>query len=290
MIMEFFLPDKIISGSNALESLPDYIKGFGKKALIVTGKTVSTLPCFILLTETLVRAQIEYEIFNDITGEPDDIMINAGVDCFKKSECDFLIAIGGGSPIDAMKAIATLYCSGGKISDYMGKEITGNLPKMVAIPTTAGTGSEVTQFTVITDTATQVKMLLKGRCLVPNLAVVDGINTVSSPKSVTASTALDALTHAVESYTSRKAQPLTDDLSLSAVRRIFRWLPVAYSDGMNLQARNELSIAALEAGISINNASVTGGSDRRRQNRQAVCSSELRYPPRPYDGCKGEIF
>ena len=124
MIMEFFLPDKIISGSNALESLPDYIKGFGKKALIVTGKTVSTLPCFILLTETLVRAQIEYEIFNDITGEPDDIMINAGVDCFKKSECDFLIAIGGGSPIDAMKAIATLYCSGGKISDYMGKEIT----------------------------------------------------------------------------------------------------------------------------------------------------------------------
>ena len=257
MIMEFFLPDKIISGSNALESLPDYIKGFGKKALIVTGKTVSTLPCFILLTETLARAQIEYEIFNDITGEPDDIMINAGVDRFKKSECDFLIAIGGGSPIDAMKAIATLYCNGGKISDYMGKEITGNLPKMVAIPTTAGTGSEVTQFTVITDTATQVKMLLKGRCLVPNLAVVDGINTVSSPKSVTASTALDALTHAVESYTSRKAQPLTDDLSLSAVRRIFRWLPVAYSDGMNLQARNELSIAALEAGISINNASVT---------------------------------
>ena len=100
-------------------------------------------------------------------------------------------------------------------------------------------------------------MLLKGAVLVPELAVIDPVFTISSPKSVTASTGLDALTHAVESYTSRKAQPLTDTVSLDAVKRIFRYLPVAYKDGNNMEARTQMSIAALEAGMAINNASVT---------------------------------
>ncbi|MGI5872844.1 MAG: iron-containing alcohol dehydrogenase [Bacillota bacterium] len=257
MSKTFLTASQILTGENAVAAAAEILCTFGEKAFIVTGRTVSTLPCFLNLTKTLTEAQIGYEIFQDILGEPDDRMIHAGAERFKASGCDFLIAMGGGSPLDAMKAIAVISCCGGEIADYMGKEIQGNLPKMVAIPTTAGTGSEVTQFTIITDTATKVKMLLKGRCLVPDLAIVDGANTVSSPKRGTAATALDALTHAVESYTSQKAQMLTDGLSLSAIRRIFRWLPVAYNDGTNLQARSELSIAALEAGMSINNASVT---------------------------------
>ena len=128
---------------------------------------------------------------------------------------------------------------------------------MVAIPTTAGTGSEATQFTVITDTRSNTKMLLKGKVLVPDLAVIDPTLCISSPKSITAFTGLDALTHAVESYTSRRAQPLTDGISLSAVKRIFKYLVRAYNDGNDLKARTEMSIAALEAGIAINNASVT---------------------------------
>lgn len=257
MAREFFLPNRILSGANALEALPDAVDGFGQKALIVTGNTVRTLEGFQRLTNLLSQRGIAYEVFSGITGEPDDRMIQSGVETYRENHCDFLIAMGGGSPLDSMKAIAVWATTGRNICDYFGKVIAEPLPKMVAIPTTAGTGSEATQFTVITDTKTQVKMLLKGRCLMPDLAVIDPSLGVSSPKTVTAFTGLDALTHAVESYTSRLAQPLTDGISASAVKRIFQYLVRAYENGKDLEARGELSIAALEAGIAINNASVT---------------------------------
>ena len=254
---EFFMPRRIITGKDALESLPEHIAGFGKKALIVTGRTVCKLEGFARLLELLSGCGIEYTVFTEITGEPDDRMIKAGVEVYNANNCDFIIAMGGGSPLDSMKAIAVWVATGTNVCDFYGKNIAAKLPKMVAIPTTAGTGSEATQFTVITDTRSGVKMLLKGQALMPDLAVVDPSLGVSSPKSITAYTGLDALTHAVESYTSRRAQPLTDSLSLAAVKRIFKYLVRAYNDGGDLEARGEMSIAALEAGISINNASVT---------------------------------
>lgn len=127
----------------------------------------------------------------------------------------------------------------------------------IAIPTTAGTGSEVTQFTIITDTETDTKMLLKGRVLMPDMAVIVPELSVSTPKKITASTGLDALTHAIEAYTSKKAQPLSDTMALSAVKRIFQYLPAAYADGGDIEARNQMALAALEAGMAFNNASVT---------------------------------
>ena len=159
--------------------------------------------------------------------------------------------------MDSMKAIGALITNPGKIADYMGKEITNPLPPMVAIPTTAGTGSEATQFTIITDTKTSIKMLLKGMVLIPDVAIVDASFTVSSPKSVTNATGLDALTHAVEGYTSKKASPLTDVFAMDAVKRIFKYLPRAYADGEDMEAREEMILAALEAGVVINNSSVT---------------------------------
>ena len=145
----------------------------------------------------------------------------------------------------------------GKISDFMGKVIETPMPPMAAIPTTAGTGSEATQFTIITDTEKDVKMLLKGKCLMPGLAIIDPQFTMTAPPKITASTGLDALCHAVEAYTSRKAQAMSDTFALSAVKRIFRYLPTAFHDGSNEEARVEMSVAALEAGIAFNNASVT---------------------------------
>ncbi len=257
MSREFLMPPKIVTGKNAIEDAMKYIVQMGKKPLIVTGRVVATLEAFSLLTQRLSENGLEYEIFKGITGEPTDVMINEGLTVYREKKCDFLIGIGGGSPIDVIKAIAALYACGGKLSDYAGKEITGEFPPMAAIPTTAGTGSEATRFTVITDAATDVKMLLKGAALIPDLAVVDYENTKSSPKSITASTGLDALTHAVEAYTSKAAQPLTDGLAISAVKRIFRYLPIAYENGDDDIARSELAIAALEAGICINNSSVT---------------------------------
>lgn len=257
MAREFIVPGKIISGSGALEAAESALKAFGKKALIVTDKVMIDLGNCAKVEAALKNEGIYYVIYSDITGEPTDVMIDGGVKVYKENGCDFIVALGGGSPIDSMKAIASLIENGGSISDYMGKVIDVPVPPMVAIPTTAGTGSEATQFTIITDTKKDIKMLLKGAVLMPTLAIIDPQFTMTAPPKITAATGLDALCHAVEAYTSRKAQTLSDTFAVSAVKRIFKFLPVAFKDGKNEEARVEMSVAALEAGIAFNNASVT---------------------------------
>ncbi|SHI12320.1 Alcohol dehydrogenase, class IV [Sporobacter termitidis DSM 10068] len=257
MAYHFTLPGRTVIGENALESCEPYIRGFGKKAFIVTGKIVTKTGLLKVLTGRLDAWGIAWAAFNDITGEPTDKMISAGVRAYREAGCDFIAAIGGGSPLDSAKAIGAMTVLDGKISDYMGREISGGFPPLVLIPTTAGTGSEATKFTIITDTENDVKMLLKGDALLPDLAVIDPTLTVSSPRDITAATGMDALTHAVESYTSRRANTLTDMYALDAIKRIFSWLVKAYEDGSDKRAREEMAIAAYEAGVCINNASVT---------------------------------
>lgn len=257
MASKFIMPGQIISGADALNESKAVLQTFGKKALVVSGKVMSRIGNVKLITDLLDDLSIEWVVYDDITAEPDDVMIDKGVEVYKENGCDFLIAIGGGSPMDAMKAIGALITNPGRISDYMGKEITNPLPPMAAVPTTAGTGSEATQFTIITDTRTNIKMLLKGTVLMPDLAIVDASFTISAPQSVTSATGLDALTHAVEAYTSVKSQPLTEGLAMDAVKRIFAYLPRAYENGNDVKAREELALASLQAGMAFNNASVT---------------------------------
>lgn len=253
----FAIPSHVIVGKNALGESKTYIKAYGKRALIVTGKHVGKSPMMEQLKKALEESEIAYYIFDGITGEPTDKMIEQGLSLYMKSGCQFCIGIGGGSPLDSAKAIAAMTVNKGKIADYNGKEITGVVPPIVAIPTTSGTGSEATKFTIVTDQEKDIKMLLKGDCLVPDLAIVDSDFTMDMPKSVTAATGLDALTHAVEAYTSKKAFALTDIYAISAVKRIMKYLPDAYNNGYDAKAREEMSLAALEAGICINNSSVT---------------------------------
>ncbi|HCT64721.1 MAG TPA: alcohol dehydrogenase [Lachnospiraceae bacterium] len=257
MAYKFILPVQTLMGPKAFAESEAAVKSLGAKAFVVTGKIVTKTGMVKTLTDYLDSWNIKYEIFNDIIGEPTNKMIEAGVKLYKETECDFIIGIGGGSPLDSAKAIAAMSVLEGKISDYMGCEITGDLPPMVLIPTTAGTGSEATKFTVITDEEKQVKMLLKGDVLLPRVAIVDSTFTKTSPQSTTAATGMDALTHAVECYTSRKGNTLTDMYALSAIKRIFKYLPKAYADGNDEKAREEMSTAAFEAGVCINNASVT---------------------------------
>ncbi|WP_408608140.1 iron-containing alcohol dehydrogenase [Anaerosacchariphilus polymeriproducens] len=251
------MPKKVVTGENALKDAEQFFKSYGKKALIVTDSVMVQLGNCAKVEEALNNQGVSYVVYAEINGEPTDIMIEKGLELYKNEECDFLISVGGGSPIDSMKAIAALVTSGGKISDYMGKVIEKETPPTVAIPTTAGTGSEATQFTIITDTKKDIKMLLKGPVLMPSLAINDPQFTMTAPDFITAATGLDALTHAVEAYTSRKAQPLSDVFAVSAVKRIFKYLPIAYKEGTNAEAREQMAIAALEAGIAFNNASVT---------------------------------
>lgn len=253
----FVIPNHTIVGTNVLGEAAPLLKKMGNKAFIVTGRHVAVSDMMKQLTALLDENGIGCVIFDGITGEPTDTMIENGVEMLKSSGCDFIIGIGGGSPLDSAKAIAAMAVNEGSISDYNGKEITGEILPLAAIPTTAGTGSEATKFTVITDSEKGIKMLLKGDVLVPKLAIVDSSFTVGAPKSVTSATGLDALTHAVEAYTSRKAFSMTDTLAVSAVKRIMKYLPIAYKEPDNSLAREQMSIAALEAGICINNSSVT---------------------------------
>lgn len=253
----FVIPSHVLVGRDAVLESKSLLKEYGKKAFIVTGKHVGKSPMIEKLKDILDSLEIRYDVFDGITGEPTDKMVEEGVTLYQKAGCDFFIGIGGGSPLDAAKAIAFMTVSKGKISDYNGIEVNATVPPIVAIPTTAGTGSEATKFTIITDQEKDIKMLLKGDCLVPTLAVVDTSFSMDMPKDVTASTGLDALTHAVEAYTSKKAFSLTDSYAISSVKRIMKYLPIAYEDGRNAKAREELAIAALEAGICINNSSVT---------------------------------
>lgn len=253
----FVIPNHTVVGTNVLGEAAPLLKKMGNKAFIVTGRHVAVSDMMKQLTALLDENGIGCVIFDGITGEPTDTMIEKGVEMLKSSGCDFIIGIGGGSPLDSAKAIAAMAVNEGSIADYNGKEITGEILPLAAIPTTAGTGSEATKFTVITDSEKGIKMLLKGDVLVPKLAIVDSSFTVGAPKSVTSATGLDALTHVVEAYTSRKAFSMTDTLAVSAVKRIMKYLPIAYREPDNSLAREQMSIAALEAGICINNSSVT---------------------------------
>lgn len=256
MAFEFAVPKKVFMGEGALALAKESLKKFGTHAFIVSGKIITKSGLVDRLTCVLDEIGIKWTIFNDITNEPTDEMIEAGVKAYKAAGCDFGIGIGGGSPLDSVKAILAMTVEKGKIADYNGKVLEGKYPPIVAIPTTSGTGSETTKFTVITDTKSGIKMLLKGNIL-PDMAIVDPEFSMSTPKGITAATGMDAFTHAVEAYTSKKASALTDTYAISAVKRIFKYLPIAYNDGNNKEAREQMSIAAFEAGVCINNSSVT---------------------------------
>lgn len=253
----FFIPEYIITGEDALKMSTEYMKSFGKKALIVTDNMMVQLGNVKRLSDALDEIGVSYIIYSGINCEPTHSMIDEGVEIFKKEECDFLIGIGGGSPLDSMKAIGAVVTNGGSICDYMGKKIECKLPPTVAIPTTAGTGSEATKVSIITNTNTGVKMLLSDPKLMADLAVVDPIFSITVPPGVTAATGVDALTHAIEAYTSLKAFSMSDIYAKSAVKRIFENIYEVYTNGTNEKARREMAIAALEAGIAFSNASVT---------------------------------
>lgn len=291
MSCQFIMPKQIFYGEGALEQAASALTACGSRALIVTDPMMVKLGNVEIVTRILEQSGIGYAVYDGVTGEPTDRMIEAGREVWEKEQCDFLIAVGGGSPIDTMKAIGVVAVNGGSINDWYGKEIKSALPPMIAVPTTSGTGSEATQFTIITNTEADIKMLLKGKNLIPDIAVDDPRFTMTAPAQVTAATGLDALCHAAEAYTSRKAQPMTDTLAVSAVKRIFRYLPVCYAAAVEAaqagslesekaavqagcpeaevqadgperkisaaEARMQMSLAALEAGIAFNNASVT---------------------------------
>ena len=251
------IPGTTYIGENALADASADISALGKHALIVSGNSMKRAGNLETLTSMLQENGVSSTVFSGITGEPTDIMVQNGAALYRKCGADFIIGFGGGSQLDAAKAVGILASNPGTISDCCSKPIPASRPPLVAIPTTSGTVSEATDVTIITDTANDVKMLIKNRLLMPDIAVVDALYSMDAPKSVTAATGLDALTHAIEAYTSVKSFSESDIFALSAVKRIFSFLPSAVADGTDKTARTQMAIAAYEAGISFCNSSVT---------------------------------
>lgn len=252
------LPRATRIGGGAVQSLPAILKELGiQRPLIVTGPNLGRSPILRAVLDPLEEANIEVGVFKDTVSDPTDSVVEAGTRALLEGKHDGMIGFGGGSPIDTAKGIAILAANGGKISDY---KVPNPIPKaglpIVAIPTTAGTGSEVTRFTVVVDTTTDEKMLIAGASLVPQAAIVDFELTMTLPKRLTADTGIDALVHAVEAYVSKKRNPVASMYALDAMARLSANLHIAYNEPNNREARAEMMLGATHAGIAFSTSSV----------------------------------
>ncbi|GHH98957.1 iron-containing alcohol dehydrogenase [Neobacillus kokaensis] len=254
----FRMPKSIFYGRNAFENVGKEAASRGKKALIVSDKIMDSLGYVENCRNLLQNRGVESAVYLGVKSEPTDIYVAEALNLFKAENCDLVISLGGGSCIDTAKSIAVVATNGGYVGDYMGEKKIAHIPPIphISIPTTAGTGSEATDATVITNTSNDVKMMIKQPAFMPDVAIVDPLLTISSPKSVTSATGVDALSHAIEAYLSRKAHPMSDTLALSAMKLIVNNLLTAYNDGENIDAREAMSLGSLQAGMAFSNASV----------------------------------
>ncbi|ARP43006.1 iron-containing alcohol dehydrogenase [Geobacillus thermodenitrificans] len=256
---ELLVPNRVIYGRDTFREVGRQAKALGTKALIVSDSVMENIGLVARCEQYLREAGLPLATYTRVDTEPTDVHVKEALDVCRSEQCDVIVAIGGGSSIDAAKAVAVMMTNEGTISDYVGnaKMFTKKPVPLIAIPTTAGTGSEVTKVTVIIDTKTDVKMMISQPALLPAVAIVDPLLTVSCPPSVTAATGVDALCHSIEAYISRRAHPVTDVLALSAIEAIIGHLRRAYENGQDIEAREKMAIAAMKAGMAFSNASVT---------------------------------
>ncbi len=256
--MNFASPRLLLAGAGVVRQIADVLAKFGlSHPLVVTDPFMVSSGHVRHCLDSLAAAGIAVSVFSETVADPTDTVIEAGVAELRKGTFDCLIGFGGGSPIDTAKAMAILAAGGGKMRDYKAPFAAdkGALP-VIAIPTTAGTGSECTRFTVITDTEQDEKMLIAGLGALPLAALVDYELTYSVPPRTTADTGVDSLTHALEAYVSRRANPISDALALSAMGLIGANIRIVYTEPRNAAAREAMMLAATEAGLAFSNSSV----------------------------------
>ncbi|OGQ57482.1 MAG: alcohol dehydrogenase [Deltaproteobacteria bacterium RIFCSPLOWO2_02_FULL_53_8] len=258
MSVPVILPRIMEVGADASERLPEVLGALGcNHPLIVTDKMMVKLGQAQRLQSILEAKGISCEIFDDTVPEPTAASIQNGVTRIREGDFDAIVALGGGSPIDSAKAMAILARHGGVIRDYrFPRQVNEAGLPLIAIPTTAGTGSEVTRVTIITDETTDEKLLCAGIGFMPMAALIDYKLTLSLPARTTADTGIDAVTHAIEAYVSRKANPYSDSQALAALTYLGPNLRRACRDGQDENAREAMMIGATLAGIAFSSASV----------------------------------
>jgi alcohol dehydrogenase class IV len=256
MVQSFTLDNKIIFGIEALRELPTEGKQFGGKVLLVTGRNSAGKNGSLKRVESLlIGAGITPVTFAEVEPEPSLTTVARGLALARQTETDWVVGLGGGSAIDAAKAIAGLFYGGRELHYYFegGNIVTPGLP-LITIPTTAGSGAEVTFNAVLTDTERQIKQSIRDPRLAAKVSIVDPQLTFGLPAETTAYSGMDALVQAIEAFTSRGASPLSDIYAYSAIERIGANLPKVFQDGHNTEARVEMSLGSLMAGVALSNA------------------------------------
>ncbi len=250
----FNSPTKIVFGAGAVNDIGPEMDSLNKKrAVIITDEGLVATGIIDRIKNLLGKRCVG--IFPEVKPDTGVYIIDKAVKYAKGVDADILISIGGGSSIDTAKAMAILLTEGGKLEDYQGWQILKRpLMPHIAVPTTAGTGSEVTYVAVVKDHDRGIKLVFGDNHLIPNTAILDPELTVNLPPDITASTGMDALSHAIESIHSLQRQPMTDGLALQAIRMIFNYLAISVENGKDIAARGQMQIAATMAGIAFSNA------------------------------------
>lgn len=248
------IPTVIEFGCGKINTLPEHVRALGgTKVLIVSDPGVIKAGVVKRLTAPLEKAKIPYITYSDIEADPVIESVDQGVVLAKKENCDLVVGVGGGSSLDTAKAVGLMITNEGNIRDYVG---IGKVPRqaapVIAVPTTAGTGSELTIWSVLSDKKAKVKLSVGSVYNCPTLALGDPTLTETLPPHITAATGMDALTHALESYVNKATQPISEGLSIQSMKMIAKSLRLAVVQGDNIQARSDMLLASLIASMAFN--------------------------------------
>jgi len=253
-----FLAPEFLYGSGALELTGQYCRNWdAKKVLIVTDPGVREAGWTKKVEDSLIREKVPYDIYDEILPNPRDFQCHKGLDFYREAHCDVIVAVGGGSVLDAAKGIGILVSNGGDILNYEGvDQIDRPMPPLICIPTTSGSSADVSQFAIITDTENKKKIAIISKAVVPDLSLIDPETLLTMDRTLTAATCMDALTHAVEAYVSLAHSFMTDRHALGAVELIGTYLPQLMRNLNDRNLRCYTMQASLEAGLAFSNASL----------------------------------
>ena len=248
------MPTELFFGRGTASRIGEKVLGLGgKKAFIVTDKGVVGAGLLGTIEESLKKSDISCVVFDEVESDPSIETVAKGTELLKEAECNIVLGVGGGSAMDAGKAIAAMATNPGKIFDYVGiDKIKNNILPFIAVPTTSGTGSEATYWAVLTDKKTKFKTGVGGWAMMPAMAILDPLLTKALPPKITAFTGMDALTHAMESYVCKATQPVSEGLALHSIRLIARSLRKAVANGDDIDAREDMLMGSLLAAMAFN--------------------------------------
>ena len=260
-MQNYFLPPRIEFGDGAIQNLGEHIKSFGcKRPLLVSDAGVINAGILAKAIDALNASGLTHTTYSDIEPNPTDLSINDGVEAYKSEACDVVVAVGGGSVMDAAKAIRLLTTHAPPLEPYYADvggvdRIRGDMPPLVCVPTTAGTGSEVSQGSIITDTSLNTTDRWRKRAIVTpfnmsNIALLDPGITLGMPPALTAATGMDAITHGIEAYVATKYHPIAEGVALQALRMLSANIQKAYHEGSDVTARGEMLLGACMAAFA----------------------------------------